>query len=924
MSNSNNAEQINPCCMSLYLIGWCFMYLCPIIGQFMGIRILLNKDKYLSHPNQSERFMARLALILCTYGVGYVLIYTIYYLCKWYYDGWKWSLSNYDNSYGKLGILGLTCGLYSIWWIGTKYIELWKFGIDNSDKCSGKFALLFASFGLYVIWFFGESYVNAWTYGIKSIKSESKYDRFFGHVTLFLVTFGLYIIYKIFQCYKFLFEKSLKLRYGENPNDNTNDICQKIGGGILLTVLTCGLYLVVQIISWYCELFSYSWKIMHDNDDIYKRCSGHILMSFITFGIYIPIRLIYQYYLGWKYGIQYFTDNEEQIRARFVLLGVSFGLYGFVQIAMWYIDAWKYGIEKRTSEDYNEKMKGHATLMIVSCLSYTLFLLGVLYCDGWKYGIELYNNETSKRANIYGGILLTCVTFGLFIIFQFIMWYVQLFKYSMQQYTYVDLSTVSTRDINKHIEFGYVKESNNDTSTNMSTNTATNNFTFSDSFKIKMQNVWGSLLLIILTGGLFLIYQLVVWYVRAFVYGLDNRKSEVLSDQIIGHIVLSLLTLLLYIPVQCAILYITMLYNNWQNTKVDRDGSITDDQMYKSHWVMTLATLGLYAVFQYFYQMYVTNAYIQYPPDHKKNKHAWNRIYFYTFGLAYPFKNINSTNTCSRYVSTVFFTVFTGGLFVIYKLTGLIWYSNTCRYILHRAGTVCNENYRRFKHWMEVHCGYPMYTTRISIMNSIAEFMVNSANYVRLHHATFSNWRISGESIKNTDPDYVVAYVQIFTPTEPILMKCFEEKTEEIVKKELVGKYINKGVEALHIIQAKLRSNYRIRFGYNPYKHDIMYTERLSLATDNGYILFDLESRACLDQYTLAKTKYNDYEESIPLIGMESETYNSQKKRYDQSHKKINYNIKLLKQLVKSNKSLDSVSVACNDVFALDRGNEIL
>ena len=925
----------NPCFMGIYFVGWVLMYLCPVIGQLMGIRILCNHDKYLGHPNKSERVMARIPLILCTYGIGYALIYGLYYVIKWYIQGWEWSLKkeNYGEkecSKGKFGVLFLSFGLYSVYWIIAKYIDLWKYGISNYKKPLGRIGLFFASFGLYFIWLLIEGYMNLWKFGLVRVKLESKCDQFLGHIVLTLVTFGLYIIYKALEGYINLFKNGIKWRY----EDDDDDTITNIGGGLLLTVLTCGLFIIFELLVQYINLWSLAiWNTKKDT--LKEKAFGHFLITILSCGIYIPIRLVYQYYRGWVYGLQYFNDNEEHIKAKLMLFGVSCGLYGFVQLGFWYIDAWKYGIAKRTDENWNERMKGHLTLLAVSLLTYSLFLLGVLYCDGWEYGIKFYNDAENKKNNVWGGILLIIVTFGLFSIFYLGVLYIRLWRYGISQY---------------YFGSDEIDHSN----------------------QVTIKNIWGGFILTICSCGLFLLFQLGSWYCRLFVYSYDqyswkyietinnsnecsvpvkNTEYEEDSDSvemkaeydieatqsseifqqtksnnsterrvriIWGSLLLTILTCGLFIIFQLVKWYIELIINNWKNVKHDKESNISQTSTYISHIILTVCTLGMYLIFQYIYQIGIINECIKSPPDSDKNKLGWNKIYYHTLGIGFIVKNLYSKDKYKRYPAQIALTILTGGMFILYELIGYVWYNNTCRCYMNLFLIYCEESKNYLKHWFELNISHPAYIKRIHISNFFGEISINTSNYCRGQYAAFCNWRITGNHIQSDNAEYVPAHAELFVPIEIIPMKTFEEKTEARVTNGIIEKYGDKAFEALCIIQAHLRVTHRDRFGYEPFKHDIMYIERSAFASLEFPIIFDLVERVELSHYALAELKYKDLENCIPKLGSSTEEYSFQYDIYKNTHKKIKRRIKFLKDLVKKETDIAKISHQLNKIFEMN------
>lgn len=957
----------NPCFMGLYFIGWILLYLCPVIGQLMGLRVWCNHDKYLGHPNKSERVMARISLFLCTYGIGYVLIYCLYYLGKWYIQGWEWSTKkeNYGEkewSKGKTGVLFLSCGTYFIYWLGAKYFNLWEYGLEkeNHKKPWGRIALLCASFGLYTIVLLIEGYINLWQFGLDNVKKDSKWDQFLGHGALLCVTFGLYIIFKLWQGYKYLFGKGLQWRYsGDDNHGMESNKIEIVGGGLLLVLLTCGLFIIFEILYWYVRAWDYSVKLLH-KETWQDRYRGHFYIGLLSFGIYIPVRLIYQYYRGWVYGLQYFSDNEEHIKAKLMLLGVSCGLYGFVQLGFWYIDAWKYGIAKRTSEDYHERMRGHGTLLLVSLFTYSIFLLGVLYYDGWHYGIKYYEDADDKSKNVWGGFLLMIVTFGLFSIFYAFVLYFRLWCYGIDQYYY-------NCDGFAYVMFNYTGPRSNTT---------------------MVRNVWGGFILTICSCGLFVLFQLGSWYCRLFVYAckqygweykekiynnapvghpspIKNHELEKNQDEIEmrmeydvesaqasvspptptptlsaapshtsnnwieqrsrilwGSLLLTFLTLGLFILYQLIVWYVELIMRNWLylfgNDTDSESNGMTKTGIAMSHVILTISTCGIYLIVLYFYQMFVTYECLKSPPDHKKNKLGWSKIYWYTFGVGFIVKNVNSKNTTTRYVSKFFLTILTGGLFLLYELIGFIWYSNVCRFYIGMFISWCEKNKNNFKHWFETNVSHPTYVRRVYIINSVGGWRVNTSNYFRSQYAAFSNWRMGSDPISPGESEYSTPYVETFEPSVVIPMKSFDEKTEKRISDGLIAKSCDKAFEALCIIHAKLRTSYRNRFGYEGFKHDLMYIERSIFTNSESPIVFNLTERVDLNQYTLAEIKFKDVENSVPELGLLTQAYNEQKLVYDNYQKGIVRRIKFLKDLVKNKTDLKEISIQLNKMFDMN------
>ena len=256
-TNANQKSCLKTLCFS---IAWFLIHVCPIVGQIRGLYILCNHDTHLGSDKTSDASIAHASLFLASYGIGYILVYAIYYFAKYYKNGWTFGLENRSSILGFLCLTFVTLFTYWIFLLGECYVNSWKYGLKNIKKdqtdqtirfWEGYCVLMCVTLGLYVLWLLGGGYIDLWEMGLENIKDDKKdnNERFFkGHCVLTLVTFGLYV-------YVYLWQTGL----ANIKDDQQNNFARFFKGRCILTLVTFGLYIVYQILKWYFK--AWEWGV---------------------------------------------------------------------------------------------------------------------------------------------------------------------------------------------------------------------------------------------------------------------------------------------------------------------------------------------------------------------------------------------------------------------------------------------------------------------------------------------------------------------------------------------------------------------------------------------------------------------------------------------------------------------------------------
>ncbi len=511
------------CCdwllVGLYSLGLLVINLCPVIAQLKALYTLCHPEKYLQHPDQSQRYKTHLWLFCNGYGVLYLAIYGLYYIGKGWIQLYDWG---HDLKY-------------------TKENRTW------CEKFSGGWLLLLTTLGLFAIYFFFELWGRSITFGEQLyINQDSTCDQVSGFIILSIVSLGIFLVYQFFKGWIRLFNYGCEL-VTDNPETTQ---CQKCMGYLYLILTTLGLYLIYQFFKQWGKLHCYGIDCAYSDNPLTSRWLiflGHLCLVVTTLGLYLPFKLIHLWSTGFKRGyyLTYEMPNRttnDIIRGQIYLTLSTLGLYGIYWISsqVWsFIDTiyqlWWTGIKNSYHLAYTKPERTDSEIrqgkwqLVGGTLGLFLIWWGLeLWVELFQYGYKLAytpDNYTWYKG-LCGDLLLTITTLGLYVIYKFFELWIRLAI--------------------KGVELSYHQPN-----------------------QTKCDIFCGYIYLTIATGGIFVPYKIIELLFRGWKKSLEithNWVYEVnpIYKQIIGRLLLSVLTLGLFVIFMIGEYFYQMYHNLYQ------------------------------------------------------------------------------------------------------------------------------------------------------------------------------------------------------------------------------------------------------------------------------------------------------------------------------------------------------------------------
>lgn len=825
-------------------------------------------------------------------------IRALYILCN--YESHLGSEKSSDRSMAHASLFVSTYGVgyiafYILYYFFKFYFEGWAYGTNNRKTFSGFLCLTFVSFFTYWVFLLCEWYVDLWKFGLENIKQDKTDfgERLCkGHLVLMLVTGGLYTIWLLLKGYVDLWEFGLK-----NIEENKGTQCERFfKGHLILTLVSFGIYIYVYM--WKTGL-----KYTEDNekDECKRFFGGHLMLTIVTGGLYVVWKLFKLYLDTWSWGLKGLEKEGCRYFWSYVVLTiVSFGLYIPVRLLYGYYRLWSYGLE--AIKDDLTRLRGQVALSLASFGLYLVLQAAILYIDGWKYGIE----QRKKREfgeSMKGHLALLFLSFFTYII------------YFLGELYFRLLGCVGDMAFDNCME--------------------------------TWKSFFANFALVPLTFGLFLIPFVILCIIRTYSIAQKCKEDEKLHVQFCGHLLMSVITLTLYIWWKLLVAYVNKIENLWNGTKQNNETN-EDNTSSKicSHVILTIITLGTYLIFQLFYQI-ITNIklakqYLEEPYDSELYQSGLNRVYVLTFGTYWLYASKKSANSIKRYFAkglllainfVIYYVIYSyaipknksyteyvmWAMIVFNYLTMVIgdylFHNNRTRYAMYVISQARKRRWRSIKYSVYDNIGYNLSVLWVNFSNWRGNTATSIGNWWRQICANYSNnhYSITNDIIHKGDNRYTEAIVEQFNPTEPPVKVSFEHVESQRINKpkRIVRINCSKSLESLLVAKSMLEKKFHERFEFDPSRKVLMFAERIDLS-QNEFIRYDLESNIFVDQYAHAKEMFNRDEEYIPQKGLNKENFNSAMSLYCKTIDQYNERIKSI-ITIRKERNLQSVSSRLNE-----------
>jgi len=190
-----------------------------------------------------------------------------------------------------------------------------------------------------------------------------------------------------------------------------------------------------------------------------------------------------------------------------------------------------------------------------------------------------------------------------------------------------------------------------------------------------------------------------------------------------------------------------------------------------------------------------------------------------------------------------------------------VFHNNQVRYVIYVLSQKRKKIWNSFTYGMYNHVGYNMSTTYIMFANWISQINISIGNSWRQMSADWSNnhYSISYDIISSSDPEYVGARIVDFAPTDYPTKVTFDEVklSRETNPKYILRKNCEKSCESLQITKSLLIKKYSENFGYSISWNTLMFAERVTLSEESNFIKYDIANNITVNQYVHAKEMFN-------------------------------------------------------------------